>query len=88
MILNVILIIVVVVLATKIRTTSNSPSLQPSPNEGEGENEAMDIKMKLNILYGLTSGSESIVTKPNEEYGVSMPAETSQPSIIYENMKP
>ena len=35
----------------------------------------MDIEMKPNSLYGLTSGSESIVTKPNEVYGVSVPTQ-------------
>ena len=38
----------------------------------EGENQGtLDIEMKPNSLYGLTS--DGIVTKPNEVYGVSVP---------------
>jgi hypothetical protein len=45
----------------------------------------LDIEMKPNSLYGLTS--EAIVTKPNEVYGVSVPAEPSQPAT-YEYVNP
>ena len=38
--------------------------------------EAIDIDMKPNTVYGLTS--ESIVTKPNEVYGVA--TATTDPS--------
>ena len=51
------------------------------------ETGTMDIEMKPNSLYCLNSGSESIVTKPNEVYGVSMPAEPSQPAT-YEYVNP
>jgi hypothetical protein len=87
-IINIILIIVVVVLVTKNRSTS--PSLPAPPtsamNEGGGRNQGtLDIEMKPNSLYGLTS--EAIVTKPNEVYGVSLPAEPSQP-VTYEYVDP
>jgi hypothetical protein len=55
-------------------------------NEGGGGNQGIvDIEMKPNSLYGLTS--EAIVTKPNEVYGVSLPAEPSLPAT-YEYVNP
>ena len=58
-------------------------------NEGEVKQRTLDIEMKPNSLYGqLTAGgSDSIVTKPNEVYGVSAPAEPSQPEA-YEYVYP
>ena len=41
---------------------------------------SMDTEMKPNSLYDLTNDSESIVTKPNEVYGVSVGAELSDPA--------
>ena len=86
MILNIFLIIILVVLVAKNR--ANSPSLPVPPssavNEGGGNQGTLDIEMKPNSLYGLTSGSESIVTKPNEVYRVSVP---SQPAT-YEYVNP
>jgi Na+-transporting NADH:ubiquinone oxidoreductase subunit NqrF len=83
MIINIILIIVVVILVAKNRLTSHSLSVPPNSamNEGGGGNQgALDIEMKPNSLYGLTS--DGIMTKPNEVYGVSLPAhaEPSQPA--------
>ena len=86
-ILNIFLIIVVVILVAKNRATSISQPLSPSSavNEGRGNQGTLDIEMKPNSLYGLTSGSENIiVTKPNEVYGVSVP---SQPAT-YEYVNP
>ena len=80
-----IILIVVVVLVTKVRV---APPIPPdtSANEGEVKQGTLDIEMKPNSLYGqLTAGgSDSIVTKPNEVYGVSVP---SQPEA-YEYVNP
>ena len=83
-ILNIFLIIVVVILVAKNRATSLSLPVPPSStvNEGGG-NQGTLYEMKPNSLYGLTSGSESIVTKPNEVYGVSLPSQ----SATYEYVK-
>ena len=75
-IMIVILLIIVVVLVTKHRNTS----LPSSTSEDV-------IEMKSNLLYGLTSGSDRIVTKPNEVYGVSVPAEPSHKET-YEYVNP
>ncbi len=63
-------IILIIVLVIKKGKRSQSPL-----TDREGEKGAMDIEMKPNSLYGLASGSESIVTKPKEVYGVSVPTE-------------
>ncbi len=64
-------IILIIVLVIKKGKHSQSP-----PTDREKKKGAIrDIEMKPNSLYGLTSGSESIVTKPNEVYRVSVPAE-------------
>ena len=79
-ILNIFLIIVAVVLVAKIRASSPSLPVQSSSavNEFEGgvNQGTLDIEMKPNSMYGLTS--DGIVTKPNEVYGVSV---SSQPAI-------
>ena len=77
-ILNIFLIIVGVVLVAKNRASSLSLPVQSSSavNEGGGNQGTLDIEMKSNSLYGLTS--DGIVTKPNEVYGVSV---SSQPAI-------
>ena len=87
-VINVILLIVVVALATRMNNTF-APSLPPtSVTGGEGERQGtMDIEMKPNSLYGLTSNNESIVTKPNEVYGVSVLTEPSHPAA-YEYVVP
>ena len=73
------LIIVIVALVAKNRASSPSLPVPPSSavNEGGGNQGTLDIEMKPNSLYGLTS--DGIVTKPNEVYGVMAPAEPSQP---------
>ena len=83
-ILNIFLIIVAVVLVAKNRASSPSLPVQSSSavNEGGGNQGTLDIEMKPNSLYGLTS--DGIVTKPNEVYGVSV----SSQSVIYEQMIP
>ena len=78
MIINIILLIVVIVLVIKSKSTSLSLPLSTSVAEDK------DIEMKSNSLYGLT---ESIVTKPNEVYGVSMTSEPSHPAT-YEYVNP
>ena len=80
---NIILIIVVVVWVTKVRVTSPVPP-DTSANE-EVKQGTLDIEMKPNSLYDLTS--DSIVTKPNEVYRVSVLAEPSQPEA-YEYVNP
>ena len=79
LILNIFLIIIVVVLVAKNRASSPSLPVPPTSamNEGGGNQGTLDIEMKPNSLYGLTS--DNIVTKPNEVYGVSVPAEPGQP---------
>jgi hypothetical protein len=79
-ILNIILIIIVVVVVAKNQATSHSQLVTPTSamNERGGNQGTLDIEMKPNSLYGPTS--EGIVTKPNEVYGVSVPAEPSQPA--------
>ena len=76
-----------VVLVTKNKATVTSTSLPVPPfsavNEGGGNQETLDIEMNPNSLYGLTSGSESIVT---EVYGVS-DSVPSQPAT-YEYINP
>ena len=71
-VLNIFLIIIVVVLVTENKATVTSTSLPVPPfsavNEGGGNQGTLDIEINPNSLYGLTSGSESIVT---EVYGVS-----------------
>ena len=88
MILNIFLIIVVVVLIVKNRASSLSVPVPPSSaviqNEGGGNQGTLDIEMKPNSLYDLTS--DNIVTKPNEVYGVS-DSVPSQPAI-YEYINP
>ena len=86
-ILNIILIIIVVVLVAKNRATSPSLPVPPTGavSEGGGNQGALDIEMNPNPLCGLTS--DNIVTKPNEVYGVSVPAEPSQPET-YEHVSP
>ena len=63
----------VVILVAKNRASSPSLPVPPSSavNEGGGNQGTLDIEMNPNSLYGLTSGSESIATIPNEVYGVS-----------------
>ena len=76
------------VLVAKNRATSPSlPAVPPTSavNEGGGNQGTLDIEMNPNPLYGLTS--DNIVTKPNEVYGVSVPAEPSQPAT-YEYLNP
>ena len=89
-ILNIFLIIVVVVLVAKNRATSPSLPVPPTSamimSEGGGNQGTQDIEMKPNSLYGLTSDN-IIVTKPNEVYVVSVPAEPSQPET-YEYVNP
>ena len=87
--INIILTIVVVILVTKVRVTSPLLPTIAMVNEGEGKQGTLDIEMKRNSLYGqLTAGgSDNIVTKPNEVYGVSVPAEPSQPET-YEYVNP
>ena len=82
-----ILIIVVVVLVTKNRATSPSlpVPLTSAVNEGGGNQGTLDIEMNPNPLHGLIS--DNIVTKPNEVYGVTVPAEPSQP-VTYEYVNP
>ena len=86
MILNIFLIIILVVLVAKNRASSPSLPVPSSSavNEGGGNQGTLDIEMKPNLLYGLTSDSKNIVTKPNEVYGVSVP---SQPAT-YEYVNP
>ena len=79
--LNIFLIIVVVVLVAKNRATSSSLPVPPTSAMNE-ERGTVDIEMKPNSLYGLTS--KGIITKPNEVYGVSVP---SQPAT-YEYVNP
>ena len=83
-ILNIFLIIVAVVLVAKNRASSPSLPVQSSSavNGGGGNQGTLDIEMKPNSLYGLTS--DGIVTKPNEVYGVSV----SSQSAIYEQVIP
>ena len=76
-ILNIFLIIIAVVLVAKNR--ESSPSLPVPPSSAVNNQGTLDIEMKSNSLYGLTS--DGIVTKPNEVYGVSV-------SAIYEQVIP
>ena len=88
--INIILIIVVVVVVTKVRVRVTSLSLT-LPHTSVNEGGTLDIEMKPNSLYGqlTAAGSDNIVTKPNEVYGVShsVPAEPSQPEA-YEYVNP
>ena len=53
----------------KVRVASPIPP-DTSANEGEVKQGILDIEMKPNSLYDLTS--DNIVTKPNEVYRVSV----------------
>ena len=83
---NIILVILVVVLLVKVKGSAiQSPPPSSESKEKEERAGDADIEMKPNSLYSLTS--ESIVTKPNEEYGMTDTAEPMQ-SEAYEYVSP
>ena len=79
--INLILSIAVVVLLVKAKCTANQSSPVTSCSK-EKEEEAMDIEIKPNEVYAGTG--ESIVTKSNVVYGVTLSTEPDSQPGTYE----